>query len=164
MVDLAVISTPCNLTKPLKIVKVREFRDILIAGNKYRELQNKRLELKDIADYPFVTLRHSMQLRQFIDDVFAHKDITITPDVEADGADLLVPMISHNFGIGFVPEGIAAPAIARGEVFEVPLKYTMPKRFIYMVSDLHDPRSNASREMYRMVSENVSSSAEQDME
>lgn len=73
MVDLAFISTPCNLTKPLKIVKVREFRDILIAGNKYRELQNKRLELKDIADYPFVTLRHSMQLRQFIDDVFAHK-------------------------------------------------------------------------------------------
>lgn len=73
-------------------------------------------------------------------------------------------MISHNFGIGFVPEGIAAPAIARGEVFEVPLKYTMPKRYIYMVSDLHYPHSNASREMYRIVSENVSSSAEQDME
>lgn len=157
MVDIAFISTPCNLTKSLKIVKVREFRDILIAGNNYKELKNKMLELKDIADYPFVTLRHSMQLRQFIDDVFARNDIAVTPDVEADGADLLVPMIGHNFGIGFVPEGIAAPAIERGEVFEVPLKYTMPKRCIYMVTDTHHPHSNASRELYRMVSDSVSS-------
>ncbi len=156
MLDIAFVSTPFNLVKPLKIEKVREFRDMLIAGNSYEELKERVLGLEDIANYPFVSLRHNMQLRQFIDDVFTRNDITVTPDSEADGADLLVPMIGNNLGLGFVPESIASPAIERGEVFEVPLKYTMPRRCIYMVTDPRHPHSNASRELCRMVREDVS--------
>lgn len=156
LIDLAFVSTPCNISKSLQTVRVHEFRDILIAGNRFEGLKNRTLELKDIADYPFVTLRHSMQLRQFLDDVFSRNGIAITPDVEADGADLLVPMISHNFGIGFVPQSMAGAAIARGEVFKVQLNYTMPKRHICMISDPVHPHSNASRKLQRMISDSVS--------
>ncbi|MCD8372158.1 MAG: LysR family transcriptional regulator [Clostridia bacterium] len=155
LVDLAFVSTPCNLSKSLKITKVHSFSDILIAGSDFAYLKEKTLELKDLKDYPVVSLRHSMQLRQFLDDVFAKNDLAITPDIEADGADLLVPMISHNLGIGFVPQSMADPAISRGEVFPVPLNYTMPARHILMITDPVHPQTNASRELRKMITESI---------
>lgn len=155
MVDLAFVSTPCNLGRGLHPVSVREFGDILIAGNGFAELKGKKLSLKDLASYPLVGLRQGMQLRQFTDDIFAQNKLVISPDIEADGADLLVPMISQNFGIGFVPEAMAAPAAERGDVFEVPLDFELPKRHICMVTDPRHPQTNASRELARMITESV---------
>ncbi|MDE5721978.1 MAG: LysR family transcriptional regulator [Clostridia bacterium] len=154
-VDLAFVSTPCNVTKPLSTVKIKKFNDILIAGNGFEGLKNKTLALSDVQNYPFVCLRHSMQLRQFIDDVFAENGMTLAPDIEADGADLLVPMISHNFGLGFVPQGMADDAISRGEVFRIPLDCELPERHICMIYDPHRPQTNASRELYKMICESV---------
>jgi DNA-binding transcriptional LysR family regulator len=151
MVDLAFVSTPYNAAKGLTAVKVKQFNDILIAGNSFADLKGKTLDYKDLLNYPFVCLRHTMQLRQFVDDIFAKKGLTITPDIEADGADLLVPMISHNFGLGIVPQSMAQDAISRGEVFQIPLKTALPPREIYMLTDPHHPQTNASRELMKNI-------------
>ncbi|MBD5585780.1 MAG: LysR family transcriptional regulator [Clostridia bacterium] len=153
--DVAFVSTPCNTGKALNSVTVGEFNDILIAGNGFKELKDKTITLNDIKNYPFVCLRHSMQLRQFIDDFFAENDIAVTPDIEADSADLLVPMISHNFGLGFVPQDMAQKAIAKGDVFRVRLNKELPKRFIRMITDPHHPQTNASREFAKTITKSL---------
>lgn len=153
--DIAFVSTPCNTNKSLNTVTVRTFNDILIAGNNFSHLKNKTLSLNEIKNFPFVCLRHSMQLRQFIDDIFAENDISLTPDIEADSADLLVPMISHNFGLGFVPQDMAEGAIKRGEVFKVNLDLDLPKRSICMVTDPRHPQTNASREFVKLITKNI---------
>lgn len=153
--DVAFVSTPCNTGKSLNSATVRKFNDILIAGNNFSELKGKTITLGDIKNYPFVCLRHSMQLRQFIDDIFAQNGIAITPDIEADSADLLVPMISHNFGLGFVPQYMADNAVARGEVFKVSLDTDLPERSICMITDPHHPQTNASREFVKTIIKNV---------
>lgn len=149
--DLAFVSTPFNAGKSLSTVNVRSFNDILIAGSNFAELKDKTLSLHDIKNYPVVCLRHSMQLRQFIDDILAENDIALTPDIEADSADLLVPMISHNFGLGFVPQFVAEDAIRRGEVFRVKLENELPPRDICMITDPHHPQTNASREFAKLI-------------
>lgn len=151
IVDLAFVSTPFNNSKALHAVKVAAFNDILIAGNAFADLRSKTLTLADIKKYPFVCLRHSMQLRQFIDDIFAENDLVITPDIEADGADLLIPMISHNFGLGFVPEGLAERALQRNDVFRVKLDKELPERYIFMITDPHHTQTNASRELHKTI-------------
>ena len=153
--DVAFVSTPCNTAKPLNTVNVRSFNDILIAGNSFEELKDKTINLSDIENYPFVCLRHSMQLRQFIDDIFAEKGLAVTPDIEADSADLLLPMISHNFGLGFVPQDMAEEAIKKGEVFRVKLTEELPPRSICMITDPHHLQTNASREFSKMIIKNL---------
>lgn len=153
--DIAFVSTPFNSSKSLHTVSIKTFNDILIAGNHFSELKDKTLALADLKKYPFVSLRHSMQLRQFIDDIFVENDLAITPDIEADSADLLVPMITHNFGIGFIPEGMAERAIKRGDVFRVRLKEELPERHICMVTDPHHPQTSASREFTKMITKNL---------
>lgn len=151
IVDIAFVSTPCNPSKELNATVIKSFNDILIAGESFKELKDKSLKLAEIKNYPFVCLRHSMQLRQFLDNFFADNDLSITPDIEADGADLLVPMISHNFGLGFVPQDMANDAIGRGEVFRIPLDKELPKRHICMITDPHHPHTNASRALIKQI-------------
>lgn len=153
IIDIAFVSTPCNNTKNLRLTTVHTFRDILIAGNNYSYLKNTVLQLKDISDYPIVSLRHSMQLRQFLDEVFISNNLTFSPEIEADGADLIVPMISNNLGLGFVPQSMAKSAIAHNRVFEVPLDYTMPTRQINMIVDPRHPQTRASVEFVEMVNQ-----------
>lgn len=153
IIDIAFVSTPCNNTKNLRLTTVHTFRDILIAGNNYSYLKNTVLQLKDTSDYPIVSLRHSMQLRQFLDEVFISNNLTFSPEIEADGADLIVPMISNNLGLGFVPQSMAKSAIARNRVFEVPLDYTMPTRQINMIVDPRHPQTRASIEFVDMVNQ-----------
>lgn len=153
--DIAFVSTPFYAPKSLNAVTVCDFNDILVAGNNFKDLKDKTLSLNDLKNYPFVSLRHSMQLRQFIDDFFAENDLSVTPDIEADSADLLIPMISHNFGLGFVPQGMAQEAIDRGEVFRLPLEKEMPKRSICMVTDPNRPRTSASREFLKSIMQSL---------
>lgn len=153
--DIAFVSTPCNNTKSLSLFNVRSFNDILIAGNNFKELEGKTLSLGDIKNYPFVSLRHSMQLRQFLDDIFAGDGVALSPDIEADSADLLVPMISHNFGLGFVPQDMAEEAIKRGQVFKVNFETELPQRYICMVTDPHHPQTNVSREFSKLITRSV---------
>lgn len=92
-----------------------------------------------------------MQLRQFIDAIFMKKEIDITPDIEPDSADLIVPMAAHNFGLGFVPQGIAENAIEKGEVFRVNLEEELPPRYVCLVMSPNHPQTSASRELARMI-------------
>ncbi len=155
--DVAFVSTPCNISKQLNIVNVKSFNDILIGGSRYRHLENEVLPISKIKDYPFVSLRPNMQLRQFIDDFFTENDIRVTPDVEADGVGLLTSFVANNFGLGFVPQNLAQSALDRGEVFRIKVDKELPARQIYMVTDPVHPRTNASRELSRMIASSVPS-------
>lgn len=155
IVDVAFVSTPFNHTKGLSTVTVSRFNDILIAGNNFSQLKDKTLTLAEINDYPFICLRHGMQLREFIDDVFDENGLSVTPDIETDGADILVSMICHNLGIGFVPQGMAEPAINLNKAFRIYLDNELPQRKICMVTDPHHPQTAASRELCKIVTNRI---------
>lgn len=151
LVHLAFVSTPFNASGAFKISRIKKFHDILIVGKDFDDLRGKTLSVQDLIRYPFVCLRHGMQLRKFIDDRFAERNLIITPDAEADGADLLVPMIQHNLGLGFVPEAMAEDAVGRGEVFRIPLTEELPARYICMLYNPCYPQSTASEELIREI-------------
>lgn len=150
IVDLAFVSTPCN-TKELVTTVVKQFNDVLIAGRNFSALKDKTLKLEELDGYPIVGLRRSMQLRQFIDGIMTDNNYSLTPDVEVDSADLLVPMVSHNFGLGFVPYDMTKSAREKGDVFRVKLEKELPPRQICVVSDPRHPHTNASRELYKLI-------------
>ncbi|MCD8209374.1 MAG: LysR family transcriptional regulator [Coprobacillus sp.] len=150
-IDLAFVSTPCNPTSKLQVTQIREFSDVLVAGNKFSELKDKTLSFHDLEKYPIVALRSGMQLRQYVDDIYSRNGMVLDPDVEADGANLIVPMVKYNLGLGFAPERMTRNSIKRGEIFEIDLDYDMPIRQILMISDPSHPQTNVSRTFRRMI-------------
>ena len=54
LVDFAVVTTPVNLTGDMKSESLCSFHDILIAGPKYSQPDNKIIHLEELQDYPFI--------------------------------------------------------------------------------------------------------------
>lgn len=155
IVDMSFVTTPCKITKQFSAVKIRQFNDILIAGNRYSKLKGKTLRLEDLSKYPLICLEEGMQLREFIDDIFAENNLPFTPEIEPDSAHLIVQMVRNNFGLGFVPQNMTEEAISRGEVFKVDLEKELPPRHICLITDPHHPLTSASRELIRMINSQI---------
>lgn len=151
IVDLSFVTTPFKSSNSFSTLKIREFNDILIAGNRYAELKNRTLKLEELSAYPLICLEEGMQLREFIDDIFAQNNAPFNPEIEPDNANLIVQMVRHNFGLGFVPQSLAEEAIERGEIFKVKLEKELPPRHICLITDPHHPLTSASRELVRMI-------------
>lgn len=156
IVDLSFVTTPFKSTKQFSTLKIKKFNDILIAGDRYSELNGCTLKLEDLEEYPLVCLEEGMQLREFIEDIFAENNLTFAPEIESDSAHLIIQMVRHNLGLGFVPQGMAQEAIARGEVFKVNLEKELPPRYICLITDPRHPLTSASRELVRMINSRIS--------
>jgi DNA-binding transcriptional LysR family regulator len=70
-----------------------------------------------------------------------------SPDMEVATTDQILPMVRSNLGIGFCPEGIARPAVERGEVYEILLEEEIPERQITLVEDSGKPQSIAVQKL-----------------
>ena len=150
-VDLAFVTTPFHISKPLVSRKLKPFRDVLIAGKYFTELKGGKLSLAELKEYPFICLAKGTQLRQFVEEIFLKEGLELKPDIEPDVADVLAPMASHNLGLAFTPEALARESLEKGEVFEVELQTPPPIRHICLITNPLHPQSNASRELCKMI-------------
>lgn len=155
IVDLSFVTTPFKNDGHLSVSKISEFNDILIAGNRFSQLKDKTLSLEELSEFPLICLKEGMQLREFLDDIFAKNNLTFVPEIEPDSAQLIVQMVRHNFGLGFVPQSLAEEAIGRGEIFKVTLTDELPQRHICLITDSHHPVTSASRELVRMINSQI---------
>ena len=150
-VDMAFVTTPCDAPPPLNVTEILEFHDILIGGKQYASLKDEQLSMADLKQYPFISLHRKMQLRQFLDGIFYAHGITFTPDIEADGADLMILMVANGWGLAFAPEPMTLEKRERGELIKIPVKDELPARKVCLITDPQRPQTHASREMCRMV-------------
>ena len=150
-VELAVISSPVKNTGALSSKRIQTFQDILIAGKYYASRFHGKLSLSDISEAPLITLGKDTTSHAFLSNVFSEKGLVLSPSVEAATTDQILPMVSHDVGIGFVPEEFARDALKRGEVFELPLKEKIPQREICLVKDKKRPLSLAVNALEEMI-------------
>ncbi len=152
-IDLAVVATPVQTDGHMKLTRLKKFRDILIGGPKLLGSDTKRLKLRDLNQYPLVCLSESTVTYQFYSELFLRNGIPFQPDIELATADLLLPIIQKNLGVGFVPEKFAVGAVERGEVIRIELEEQIPQRYICMVRNRQNPLSAAARQMVKILAE-----------
>ncbi len=155
VVDFAIVSTPTDITKPLKATNLKSFRDILIAGEQFSFLKGKRLKLQDISVYPLICLAKGTKTRKLMEDFYAEYAIMLNPDIEPATADMVLPMVQQNLGLGFIPEEMAEEAIDSGKVFKIELEEELPERFICLIEDTTHPLSVGAKEFKNKVLENI---------
>ena len=148
--DAAVITTPCQNASSLTVSRLASFREVLVGGSNYRELASKMRRLQDLSALPLVCLSPGTSTRAFYQQLFAKHDLPLHVDMEATAMDQMLPMIQYNLGIGFVPEPLAAPALARQEVFEIRLVEPIPERRIILAESTR-PQSIAFQRLKELL-------------
>lgn len=153
--DIAFVSTPAPFDENHNVTTLTSFEDVLIAGNQYKYLANRVITAKDVTNYPFVSLHKGMKLREFLDEAFLAEGIEFHPDIEADGADLIVDTVVANLGLGFVPSALADVAIKNGDAVKLTHSLPLTDRSIVMITSKSHSRSNASRQFIKMIREQL---------
>ncbi len=134
-IDMCVIATPFEVSKEIKCEKIMSFNEILLGGEDFKFLTGKRQTLRDLTDYPFISLARGTATYEMISSFFIRQGAVMNPDIEVATADCVLPMIRNNLGIGFVPEAQAASELKKGNVFRIQLETELDLRELCILYD-----------------------------
>ncbi len=151
LADFSVVTTPTRIQKPFKETRIKEFHEVLVGSKKYAYLAETKHHLSDLQKYPMVCLGKDTMTYNYFSDIFLRKNIALNPEVEVSTSDQLLPVITHDLGIGFVPDFLLDDHIKNEEVFEIPLAETLPPRHICLVEDSGHPLSVAATKLKDML-------------
>lgn len=133
-IDFAVLVINNNYKhEDLSVTHLTDFQDIMIAGQTFSDLYGRTISLKELMDYPLVSMEKGTMTRQFFDQFFRDNNLSPEPDIELATTDLIVPVITGGLGIGMVPEPFAREALAQGQIFNLALKEKIPHREICLI-------------------------------
>lgn len=150
------MSGPFQAGKEIKLHQLARVEEMLVAGPGLAHLARRPLHLRDLAGLPLVCLEPGTCARDFYDELFAAKGLTLNPEVEVTTADLVLATVQHDLGVGFVPAGLARPLVESGAVTPLRLAFAMPPRWIYAARVQGRPLSAASRAFWKHLTESWS--------
>ncbi len=150
-IDIAVV----NLNKKyeygdLKIKEVKTIQDVFIAGEKFYKLKDKIIKLKDLENYPLISLEKNSTTRMFFEDLINRYNVSIVPEIELDSIDLLVELTKIGLGISFVMADAVKDELNNGRIFTLNIKESIPERGIGIVIHRKIPLSPAMKEFINM--------------
>ena len=150
-VDFAIISTPAEVEPGLKLVELKSFYEALVGGRTFTALASQSLTLKELSNYPLISLSDESMTRSFYRQFFLDHDAVLRPDTEAATTDQMLTLVKSELGLAFVPEPMAKDLLARGELVQLHLQEIIPTRSICLVYDHHRPLNTAARKFQQMM-------------
>ena len=149
LIDFGAVSEPVDYNNPnFNFKSVKSVKDILVAGDKFRELTEKpEVSVKELPKYTFIMLEKGTSTRQYIDNYFKKNNIEINPEIELATSDLVVEFVRRGMGIGFVLEDFASEDLRNGTLRQVKLKPDLQPREFYIVTHAHIPLTSAAKKL-----------------
>ncbi len=151
LVDIAVVTTPLDLSDSLKSTPIKGIQEVAICGTAYSFLKNNQLTLSELAEYPLICLGEATKTYDFYSDFFKNKGVAFQPSVEAATADQILPLVMHDLGIGFVPVNFFENVKGNHSVHVLQLKETIPPRSICLVKRTGTSLSIAAKKLEEMI-------------
>ena len=150
-IDFAVVSTPAEVDSPLKQIMLMPFQEILVGGTTFTALGSQELSLREVKNYPLISLGRETMTYKFYNSVFLSHGLDLSPDTEAATADQILPLVKCKLGLAFLPQPMAAPSLLKKEIVQIPLKDEIPERQICLVYDSQHPMGAAARELKNTI-------------
>ena len=150
-IDFAVVSTPAEVDPPLKQIMLMPFQEILVGGTTFTALGSQELSLREVKNYPMISLGRETMTYKFYNSVFLSHGLDLSPDTEVATADQILPLVKCELGLAFLPQPMAAPSLLKKEIVQIPLKDEIPERQICLVYDSQHLMGAAARELKNTI-------------
>ena len=125
--------------------------DVLIVGQDQRKLAESVHSLKDLQSYSMIQLGADTSSYYTYSQFYLKHGLTMHADIEVATADLILPMVEKNLGIGFLPLELAKTALQQKRVFQIPLQEEIPERGIYMIYKARKEENQARKKFLDML-------------
>ena len=147
LIDIVIFNNSNRIfSNDLDIIKCEKVNDCFIVNNKYSELINKEISIKDLNNYPLLLQSKGSNSRDFIDS-FANKYNTILkPIMELASYTLVVEFAKIGLGVGFATKEYIKDELKNKELYEVKLKEKIPSKYISIaLSKNHVPNFSTKK-------------------
>lgn len=131
LIDIVILNlNDKNYGNDIEIIKCRKINDCFVVNNKYRDLINREIALKDLNNYPLILQAKGSNTREFLDNIAKENDIILKPNIELASYSLVAEFSKIGLGIGYVTKEYIKDAIKNKELFELNIKEKIPSRYI----------------------------------
>ncbi|MBR1873629.1 MAG: LysR family transcriptional regulator [Eubacterium sp.] len=153
--DLAIITTTAHSDSSLREHILYTFNEVPIAGNAYRrELADRPVSIKELVNYPLITLVRGSETFSLHDYIFASSGMILNPYIETYTMRQSLAFVQNDMGITAIAEEYAQPAIDDGSIFAIDLIENMPKREISIIKNTRTRSHAASALLNAIVKHN----------
>lgn len=150
-IDFGVVTKPLEVDDKYDVFTVRKIQDVFVAGDKFRELEGKRLTYAKLSELPLICLEGNTSTRRYVDQFLDKKQVTVTPEFELATSDMIVQFAKRNLGIGSVVRDFAIEQLASGELFELDFKDKLPAREMCLIVDKRSTMSVAAAKLKELL-------------
>ena len=131
LLDIMILNlNPINYDNDIEIIKCKKIHDCFIVNNKYKDLINKELSLRDLNNYPLILQAKGSNTREFLDNIARDNGVILKPNIELASYSLVVEFSKIGFGIGYATKEYIKEAIDAKELFALNIKEKIPSRYI----------------------------------
>ena len=150
-VDLIVTNYPnSRIVNREQIQVISEFHDVFTASRAhYPQLENRRVSLKEIQNYPILMLDRHSTTNEFLHQMFRREQLELIPEIELDSNDVLLDLASIGLGLAFVPEYCLTD---HNKLYPIRLAEEMPSRKVVLATSGNVPITQAAREFLQLFS------------
>lgn len=132
--DFALVTTPTGIKEDMLSVNIKSFSSVAVCGTAYAQLKGRQLSLREITEYPIVSLDSKTKTYELYSKWFSDNGLVFSPDIEAATTDQLLPMVKYNLGIGFVPEMFVKSDYESEKIIKLNIEETIPVGSICLVT------------------------------
>ena len=142
--DVAFVNLPISHDPDLKLYgNCMRLNDVFVAGEKYKELAEKRVSLSELKEYPLILMEQNTVARRALDNFLSSLGVELRPSIEVGSWDLMKRLVLRGMGVGVIPREYATSQLENGSLFEIKTDPTLPVRSVGMLLPKNAPISYA---------------------
>ena len=124
LIDIIISKFPEHKDLELNYKKLGSTNYIFVVNKSYKELINKKLNIKDIIKYPILLQEYPSNSRYNIDNYLKDNKIYIEPTMSIASSSLLIDFVSIGYGVGYVTKLYIEKELKNKELYELSITPT----------------------------------------
>ncbi len=131
--DIGFLNLPINDDDGINLTDaVMMLTDIFIAGEPFSELKGRKIEMRELQQYPLLLMEPHMVSRESFDRFCRQLGIKLVPTIEVDSWGFMKRLVADGMGIGCIPREYAMNKLREGVFFELDVEPALPLRSVGM--------------------------------
>lgn len=127
-IDFIIAKIPPYQENDYKYTTLGKLENIFVGNQNYKELENKKISLEKLAEYPILLQKKPSSSREYIDTICKERGVQLKSIMSIASSNLLIDFVKIGYGIGFVTKEYVLEELKTGELIEVKVHPSIPPR------------------------------------